>query len=209
MGWGIVGSRGKAPNTSETCCAFRRPHFSKSRAAHLQRPVAPETGGAHLYQRAAEPFGRRLGALRTDAPYLEAAGAGASFAGGDAQPRVFRLPPGYYPLSPRLICFSGHIETLSAAMDALSGGISPPTGNLGTLSNDIEALTGHVEALSEDINHLTCDIFGLTGDIFDLSEGIFPQLRLSKPLTHSQLSHKHHPGPAPATLNPQTHPPYA
>lgn len=216
MGWGSVCLRGEVPNTSQTCCAFRRPVVSPARAARLPRPLDSKAGRARLSQRATEPFGCRNGALTTTAPCLEASGEGAPLVGRDALSRVLQLPSDRFPLALRLTRLTSHPETQSDNIVTLPDDLSPLTGNLAALSRTLDAQSGRIDALSQDINALSDDIFGLSGDIFTLtgdilglSGDIFPQFCRSKPLTHSQLYPKYRPGHASATLHPQTHPSYA
>jgi hypothetical protein len=163
MGWGSVCLRGEVPNTSQTCCAFRRPVVSPARAARLPRPLDSKAGRARLSQRATEPFGCRNGALTTTAPCLEASGEGAPLVGRDALSRVLQLSSDRYPLARRLSRFPRHVETHSRKFDVLSIEISPLTGNLAALSRTLDAQSGHLDALSPDINALSDDIFGLSG----------------------------------------------
>lgn len=171
MRWGIGDSRGKIPNTSQTCCALHRPRVSAASAA----PLPATFCSASLIIIGGE--GRGEGAVRAD---------------GDAQPGIFHLPSDHFPMSFRLARFPCPIETLSGEIDALSDDISTLTGNLSALSRDVNPLSGHIDALSPDINAVSDDIFGLsgdiftlTGDIFGLSDDISPQFHRSKPLTHS------------------------
>lgn len=181
MGWGNSWLRGQVPNTSRTCCAFRRPHFSTALAA--PRPItvcsaslAPGEG--------------------------EGRGEGATYASKDALPRDL-------PLSLRLTPLSDDLEPLSGHLDRLSPGLSTLTGNIGTLSDATGSKSNPIHALSILINPLSDDIFSLSGDIFVLSEGISPQFQRNKPLTHSKLAPKHHPGPCSSHPKPSIHPSYA
>lgn len=172
MGWGIVCLRGEVPNTSETCCAFRRPHLSAIFAA----PRTITVCSASLASIGGE--GR---------------GEWASSARRDTLPCVLHLSRNRASSTHRLTRIPGKLGTLSNEVDPLSWNVSPLTDDLGTVSDAIDALSGPIDAISPHINPISDDIFGLTGDIFGLSGGTTPQFHLSKPLTQSKLEPKRHP----------------
>lgn len=195
MGWGIAGLRGRVPNTSGTCAAIHHARASTPRAAHRHCHIALPTGGALPSQRHRDPTPDDLG-NRTH-----------EIVSPSRHPETQLQDPN--SLSNAIAGLTRNVDSLSGDVNGLSGDVESLSGDVDALSGDVESLSGDVESLSGDIVALTNDLGGLSGTIFTLPSGISHQFHLSKPLTHRQLEPRHHPGLAPATLNPQTHPSYA